>query len=437
MLTVGLTGNVAAGKSAVADHFARWGATVIDADRIVHGLQAPGTEVFRRIRGRFGSEVVRPDGTLDRGRLRRLVMGDRAMRDALNRIVHPAVQRERERLERAAREAGDCVVVHVIPLLFEVLDPASFDAVVLVDAPPDARRRRLTAHRHLSSDEADRLIAAQMPSDTKRERADVVIDNIGTLDELEAAARTTWVDLRRRAARRLTAGGTVLAVFAHPDDESFAAGGTIARYADAGVAVHLVCATRGEAGTQHAGAPPSRLARDRAGDVRRAAEILGVRTVRLLGLADGALDPDDPGGAAAVADALAELRPDAVVTFGADGVTGHPDHRAVHRWTTRAWEAGGRHGRLFFVCYPEAVATTFATAIHGLPEARVAARLDVRPWADVKRAAIRAHRSQRPPFDLDAEAVRPIFEREWYAGPTRNGARLDDLIPRRNALDRV
>ena len=140
MLHVALTGNVASGKSSVGRLFADWGATVIDADAIVRELQQPGTPIFERIAARFGPEVVTPDGELDRGRLRALVLADPTARKDLEAIVHPAVAAERERLIDEARRRGAAIVVSDIPLLFEVMDPQAFDAVVLVDAPEQIRR---------------------------------------------------------------------------------------------------------------------------------------------------------------------------------------------------------------------------------------------------------------------------------------------------------
>src|SRR5436853_2305373 len=147
MLNVALTGNIAAGKSTVVDLFRRWGATIIDADELARQAQAPGGESLAAIVRRFGSDVLASDGSLDRAALRSKVMGDQAALDALNQIVHPAVRRRRDELLRAAREGGDLLVVNDIPLLFEALDPAQFDAVVLVDAGVALRRTRLRAMR--------------------------------------------------------------------------------------------------------------------------------------------------------------------------------------------------------------------------------------------------------------------------------------------------
>src|SRR5205807_8835727 len=195
-----LTGNIAAGKSTVVDLFRRWGATIIDADVLVREAQAPGGEVLAAIAGRFGADVLAADGSLDRAALRGKVMGDQAALDALNQIVHPAVRRRRDELLREARAGGDLLVVNDIPLLFEALDPTQFDAVVLVDASPALRRTRLRSMRGLSNDEADRMIAAQMPAERKRAKSDFVIENEGSLKRLERQARAAFDELRHRAA---------------------------------------------------------------------------------------------------------------------------------------------------------------------------------------------------------------------------------------------
>ena len=199
MLNVALTGNIAAGKSAVAELFRRWGATIIDADEIVREVQGPGGSVTREIAQRFGESVVRADGSLDRPALRRRVMADPGALDALNRMVHPAVRVRRSELMRAARSRGDRIVVSDIPLLFEAADPSEFDMVVLVAAPEAVRLARLIEHRGLDVEEARRMIAAQMPSRDKRARSDYVIENDGDLAVLEQAARAVWRALLSRA----------------------------------------------------------------------------------------------------------------------------------------------------------------------------------------------------------------------------------------------
>ena len=199
MLNIGLTGNIASGKSTVVELFRRWGATIIDADQLAREAQAPGTEVLAAIVRRFGGDVLTSDGALDRAALRSKVMGDDQALGALNGIVHPAVQRRRAQLLDEARARGDRVVINDIPLLFEALDPKDFDAVVLVDAPPAVRRARLRLLRGLTNAEADGMIAAQMPSDRKRGKSQYVIDNDGSKETLEQKARAVFDELTKRA----------------------------------------------------------------------------------------------------------------------------------------------------------------------------------------------------------------------------------------------
>lgn len=172
---------------------------MIDADRIVREAQLPGGTVLEAIARRFGVDVLRPDGSLDRAALREVVMKDSAALEDLNRLVHPEVDRRRKELLAQAWARGDRIVVSDIPLLFEAADPDEFDVVVLVDAPEEVRRARLVADRGLTPAEADRMIAAQMPSSVKRERSDYIIENSGERTALEHAAKQVWRALLERA----------------------------------------------------------------------------------------------------------------------------------------------------------------------------------------------------------------------------------------------
>lgn len=189
---VALTGNVASGKSAVAALFQQWGATLIDADAIVHDLQRAGMPVFDEIVAAFGDDVVGADGELDRARLRELVFRDPVARERLEAIVHPAVARRREELTAAAVARGDAIVLAEIPLLFEADDPDNYDAVIVIDADEGIRRERLRRDRHLDDATIDRLFAAQQPSAPKRERAEHVIVNDDSPAALARRAREVW-----------------------------------------------------------------------------------------------------------------------------------------------------------------------------------------------------------------------------------------------------
>jgi len=241
VLNVALTGNIAAGKSTVVELFRRWGATIIDADELARQAQAPGGAVLAAIAQRFGADVLAADGSLDRAALRGKVMGDQAALDALNVIVHPAVRRRRDELAQEAGERGDVLVVNDIPLLFEVLDPAQFDVVVLVDASVALRRTRLRAMRGLPNEEADRMIAAQMPAARKRAQSHFTIENERSLKTLERNARKVFEELRRRAAAAaLGRPARSLLLVAHASAQHPALDAISARYTDAGLAVRRV-----------------------------------------------------------------------------------------------------------------------------------------------------------------------------------------------------
>jgi dephospho-CoA kinase len=199
MLSVALTGNIGAGKSTVADLFHRWGATIIDADRLVREAQMPGQPALARIADQFGGDVLAPDGTLDRARLRARVLSQPEALAALNGIMHPEVHQRRQQLLAQARARGDRIVISDIPLLFEASDPNEFDLVVLVDAPEGVRRQRLRQSRSLPEAELERLLAAQLPSSIKRSRSDFIIDNEGDLEALERSAASVWEALSARA----------------------------------------------------------------------------------------------------------------------------------------------------------------------------------------------------------------------------------------------
>lgn len=200
MLLVGLTGNIAAGKSSVAALLVERGATLIDADVLAREAVAKGSPALATIMERWGSGVLGPDGALDRAALRQIVFADDRERAALNAIVHPEVDRRRTRALEAARQAGARIVILDIPLLFETQREHEMQRIVLVDAPVALRRERLIRDRGLDPAEADAMIAAQLPSETKRARAHYVIDNDGSREELRARVDALWTSLEADAA---------------------------------------------------------------------------------------------------------------------------------------------------------------------------------------------------------------------------------------------
>jgi dephospho-CoA kinase len=206
MLLVGLTGNIASGKSTVARLLAEHGATIIDADLLARRAVDPGTPAYERIVERWGSSVLSPDDYIDRAALRGIVFGDQEQLETLNGIVHPEVERMRDEMVELARARGDRVVVCDIPLLFEKHMADRFDVIVLVDAPRPLRLERMVRERGLRETEAMDMIAAQMPAELKRARADIVIDNERSLSALARRVSDVWEELQRLAESRAAAG---------------------------------------------------------------------------------------------------------------------------------------------------------------------------------------------------------------------------------------
>lgn len=207
-LVVGLTGNIASGKSTVARLLSERGAAVIDADVLSRRAVESGTEAYRQIVDRWGADVIDADGALDRAALRRRVFKDQTELEALNAIVHPEVERLRHRLTDEARARGERVVICDTPLLFESHLTDEFGRIVLVDAPRPVRLERLVRERGLSETDALAMIAAQMPAELKRARADSVIDNVGTLAELVGRVGDVWAELERAADALASPVGT-------------------------------------------------------------------------------------------------------------------------------------------------------------------------------------------------------------------------------------
>lgn len=178
------------------------GATLIDADVLARRAVRVGTPAYAAIVARWGRDILSPDGVLDRAALRRRVFDDPHELDQLNAIVHPEVGRLREAMVAEARERGDRVVVCDIPLLFENSLIEDFDRVVLVDAPRPVRLERLVRDRGLRETEAMAMIARQMPAELKRARADFVIDNDGTREQLATRVEEVWRALDEAASSR-------------------------------------------------------------------------------------------------------------------------------------------------------------------------------------------------------------------------------------------
>jgi len=198
VLRVGLTGGIGAGKSEVSRRLAAQGAVVIDADVIAREVVEPGTDGLAEVVQAFGPGVLRPDGGLDRPRLGDIVFADPELRGKLNAIVHPKVARRMAELERAAGPAA--IVVHDVPLIAENGRAGVYDVVVVVDAPPKVQAERLVRRRGMTREQATARMAAQASREQRLAIADIVIDNSGSLAELNRQVGDLWAELRRRAA---------------------------------------------------------------------------------------------------------------------------------------------------------------------------------------------------------------------------------------------
>ena len=188
---IGLTGNIATGKSEVLKMLARLGATVIDADALAHRVMAKGTPVWRAVVEEFGEGILGPDGEIDRSRLGEIVFSDPKALRRLERIVHPAVIAATVELIQAAE--GDVVAVEAIKLIEAGM---KCDSLWVVTCAKEQQLARLMAQRGLSEEEARRRIEAQPPQEEKLALADVVIDNSGSLEETWEQVRAAWERIR-------------------------------------------------------------------------------------------------------------------------------------------------------------------------------------------------------------------------------------------------
>jgi len=196
MLVVGVTGGIGSGKSTVAAMFERLGAVVIDADRVVHELQAPGQPLFEAIVSAFGREVVGHDGRIDRRTLGARVFADPEIRARLEAITHPAIIAECEERIRQSAASGTAICLLDAALLIESGRHSRFDAIILVEACEAVQLDRLMARMGLPREEAMQRIRSQMPWAEKRRHADFVIRNDGSLEETERQVREVWKRLR-------------------------------------------------------------------------------------------------------------------------------------------------------------------------------------------------------------------------------------------------
>jgi dephospho-CoA kinase len=186
-LLIALTGGIASGKTAVAELFARLGVPVLDTDQIARDVVAPGMPALGQLVAEFGGQILDVNGGLDRARMRERVFSDPAQRRKLEAITHPAI---REELARRSAAAGGGYQVHVIPLLVESGRAETYDRVLVVDCPEGEQIARLMARDGTSRQQAEEILAAQVSREDRLNAAHDVIENTGTLADLERFVQT-------------------------------------------------------------------------------------------------------------------------------------------------------------------------------------------------------------------------------------------------------
>jgi dephospho-CoA kinase len=198
VLVIGLTGGIGSGKSTVSALLAAKGAVVVDADAIVRDVQHPGTPVFDAMVERFGPAIVADDGTLDRAAVADLVFADADALADLNAIVHPEVGAEIMRRMQDLGETDEVVILDV-PLLVESSNAYPVAGLLVVDVDPEVALRRLVEHRGMRAEDVRARMARQASRSGRLARADHVIDNSGTLDDLRAQVDAAWRWIETRA----------------------------------------------------------------------------------------------------------------------------------------------------------------------------------------------------------------------------------------------
>jgi LmbE family N-acetylglucosaminyl deacetylase len=226
----------------------------------------------------------------------------------------------------------------------------------------------------------------------------------------------------------------LLAVLAHPDDETFRPGGTLALLALSGVRIHLLMATRGEAGS--CGDPPlcapEELPAVRERELHNACSTLGVQPPRLLDYADGHLpEADAETMIAQILSAVNEIRPQILLSFGPDGLSGHPDHIIIGQWTSEAFRRAEGVDGLYTVAVPQSLAETLnMRQVHPVPDETIALSVDVSSVWETKLAAMRCHATQwssSPMMSAPAERQRLFFGHEYFVQAAMHGSAADFL----------
>jgi dephospho-CoA kinase len=205
MITIGLTGGIASGKSMVAEMFKRLGAYIIDTDMIAREVVEPDCEGWRAVINEFGEQILTPDGTIDRLKLGDIIFSDDTSRHALNNILHPHILRIlNERITQIGEKDPEAVVVADVPLLLECRLQNNFDVAVVVWTRPEIQMQRLMVRNGLSRDDALKRINAQMPLDQKRSFATYIIENDKKIANTEKQVQELFIKLKQMASEQHT-----------------------------------------------------------------------------------------------------------------------------------------------------------------------------------------------------------------------------------------
>lgn len=200
MKLVGLTGGIASGKSTVAAMLRELGAKIINADDLARSIVQPGKEAWKEIVAAFGTEILRPDRTIDREKLRSAIFEDAQKRKRLDSITHPRIRALAQARAQELAAKGAAIIIYEAPLLFENEAHLWLRPVILVTCEDALQRRRLKARDHLSEAEIEQHIRAQMPLIDKRPLADFIIENNGDLDDIKKQVKDVWEKLRQQPA---------------------------------------------------------------------------------------------------------------------------------------------------------------------------------------------------------------------------------------------
>jgi dephospho-CoA kinase len=204
MLIVALTGGIAVGKSVVADVLARHGCYLHSADQTARRLMEPGRPAWEKVVARFGRKILRPDQTIDRPGLARIIFNDEQARLFLNRLIHPLVLEEkRAAMERLTKEGRVKIFVSEAALTIEAGFAGFFDKIIVVYCQPEIQIQRLMERDHIERVEALKKIQAQMPAEEKRKFADYIVDTSGTVEETARQSEQVYEKLLKDYQRKI------------------------------------------------------------------------------------------------------------------------------------------------------------------------------------------------------------------------------------------